>query len=356
MIGLGKHHTAIILLFLYACESNESSSSSHVSANNDVLMSENAISPYSVYPFQVCSEPIEGDSPQGNEVCAQVSIGGCVEEGMAYEEYVDCNLVRSQRPYYELPPANVASSDDPRLQDTEYMNDVNWAKDQVAACGCVCCHSSKSSGVGAARYDIDSGPIWIDSLTDRGVAEFAGWIDTSILGAFDPSDNNGFDRSITIAPTNNVDRMRAIFERELERRNYTREDLADEDPAANFLVRVENEEPEVCKEGEGISRDGTILWTGGSARYLFIQQATAKNPGNPPNRDLPEGTIWRIAVPYTAPSGMLPGLTYGQVPDMAAQTYPKSNDAPDALIEGETYKLYVLRDIASPLLNCTFTY
>ena len=69
----------------------------------------------------------------------------------------------------------------------------------------------------------------------------------------------------------------------------------------------------------------------------------AQSPGVPPNWDLPDGTLWAIAVPPTSlPMGC--GTAYGALPTTAFQRVPATG-APPALVSGETYYLYVQRDV-----------
>ena len=66
--------------------------------------------------------------------------------------------------------------------------------------------------------------------------------------------------------------------------------------------------------------------------------------------------LWRLDVTYDGtpiPSGT---LTYGVVPEDALQRRPEAGEAP-ALVEGTTYKLFVLRDFGPlRLANCSFVY
>lgn len=42
--------------------------------------------------------------------------------------------------------------------------------------------------------DVDLGVVWLDSISDPGLAMMAGLADSTALGAFPPEENNGFDR------------------------------------------------------------------------------------------------------------------------------------------------------------------
>ena len=104
----------------------------------------------------------------------------------------------------------------------------------------------------------------------------------------------------------------------------------------------------------GREADGTILWMGGEARYIYVLEADAANPGVPPNLDEPEGTLWFIDV-SSDDRALGCGMRYGEVPDRGRQRVP-ADGAPPTLEPGETYYRYVLRDIALPITRCLFTY
>ena len=102
-----------------------------------------------------------------------------------------------------------------------------------------------------------------------------------------------------------------------------------------------------------MAADGTITWAGGDARYVYVLEADANPPGVPPNLDLPEGTVWRLDVDWTA-DPVASGLTYGDTLPDTWQRWPEDGSAPE-LMAGETYYLYVLADIYLPLTRCLFT-
>jgi len=114
-------------------------------------------------------------------------------------------------------------------------------------------------------------------------------------------------------------------------------------------------QPTACAEGEKVAADNTITWTGGGARYVYVLEQGARNPGVPPNLDLPTGTIWRLDVAPDAKSVKTGALRYGDLPTGTSQAFP-SNGAPSPLETGKTYYLYVLADIAQPITRCTFVY
>jgi len=110
--------------------------------------------------------------------------------------------------------------------------------------------------------------------------------------------------------------------------------------------------PEACGVGEGVDSYGNLVWNGGDARYLYVMSADADNPGLPPNLDLPVGTVWRADVLYDV-AAFPSGVAYGVLPAGALQRYPESG-APAALVSGQQYYLYVLRDVVLTLARCLF--
>lgn len=308
-------------------------------------------------PFeQVCVDPIEGEpagaGPDG-QVCTWEAISANTEEGRRYIDYASCEPVYTQRPYWAVDVEWETADDDPRLTDEAFQEELAWVTSQVEAAACVCCHSTEIAPDGPSMWYLEAGPIWTDSFTDNGAAMMAGWIDSTSFGAFDPADNNGFDRRTTGVATTDISRMQAFWEADLARRGLSRADFAEAEPFGGPLYDQLTYEPSACENGEGISASGEITWSGGDARYVYVMTPDSDNPGVPPNLDLPGGTLWRLDVDWTS-EPVSSGIAYGAVPDGAAQAFPSSG-APPALTPGETYYLYVLRDIYQPLTRCLFT-
>ncbi len=306
-------------------------------------------------PFRECKSPLPGDAAgqgPGGAVCTNVAISGATEAGKSFAAYAACDVVRTQRPYWSAPPARVPSVTDPRLSDTAYLEDLAWVKDQIASSGCVCCHDSRV--VASAQWDIHRGPLWLDSLSDTGLALFTGLADSSVLGAYPAHDNNGFDRTTTGIPTNDTPRMQAILFRELERRGISREQAAAVPPFGGPIYTNQVTPPGICTAGEGVASDGRVLWKGGGARYVYVMEESAKNPGVPPNLDLPSGTIWRHDVLASA-DAVVSGIAYGTTPPGTFQAVPDQQRAP-LLRAGAKYHFTVLKDVGVPIANCVFTY
>jgi hypothetical protein len=309
-------------------------------------------------PFeQICVPPIEGEplgsGPDG-EVCTWQAISGVTEEGRYFADYADCGAVLTQRPYWPAPAPTDTLPDDPRLSDSSWLAEYDWVTSQVEASACVCCHSAaEAPEAGPSGWYLEAGPIWTDSFDDDGMAMMAGWVDSSVFGAFPPEDNNGFSRDLTGTATTDPDRMLAFFEGELARRGLAREDFAETPPFGGPLYDQLEYVPEACSAGQGIAADGTITWAGGDARYVYLLEPEASPPGVPPNLDLPDGTLWRLDVDWTA-GPIQSGLAYGDAPANTYQRWPETGSAP-ALVSGQTYYLYVLADIYLPLTRCLFT-
>ena len=297
-----------------------------------------------VQPYESC-EPETG-------VCTNVAISGCTVPGERFEDYADCEVVRTQRPYWvsRVPETDPA---DPRLDDAAFMTELAWVTAEIGACGCTCCHAT-GSGTPATKFDIDAPGIRIDQLSDRGVAIFSGAISSEILGAYPAGENNGFDRSRTGPPTTDPERMAAFFAAELERRGVTDEELAEAPPFGGSLAGRITDPAEPCEEGLGVDRRGRVRWGETGARYVYVTEPGDVNPGVPPNLDTPPGTLWRLDVAPTS-RPLESGLRYGDTPEGTAQRVPASG-APPELVEGRTYRLYASEDVLQTITNCTFVF
>jgi hypothetical protein len=307
-------------------------------------------------PYQVCKDPLPGEPPgqgEGGKVCTWTLISGCTEAGRHFEDYASCDDVRTQRPYYPTPPAGSTDPGDPRLKDQAYMAEVNWARTQVEASACVCCHAKKLAPEGPGQWFTDGDGIWIDTVANSGVAMMAGLADSYALGAYPAKDNNGFDRTTLGLPTTDIPRMQKFLLAEWARRGFTPEQGADYPAFGGPLVDQRTFTPQACGAGEGVDKNGNLSWTGGGARYLYVLPSGAANPGVPPNQDEPSGTIWLVDVP-TKSAPFASGVPFGAVNGALKQRIPATG-APAPLTAGQTYYLYVLADIGLPLARCLFT-
>jgi hypothetical protein len=308
-------------------------------------------------PFQHCQAARPEDAKEGAapQVCTNVAISGCTEPGKAFADYASCDVVRTQRPFWPRPPAAEPRADDPRLQDAAFMRELGWMTEQVEACGCVCCHDSKVVGGQAGQWDIQRGPIWLDTLSDGGLALFAGLADSSVLGAYPREGNFGFDRTATGLPTTDTERLKAFLAAELERRDISEAEARAVPPFGGPIYENRVREPDACaSSGSGIDPQLGVHFPGGPARYVYLLEAGSENPGVPPNLDKPDGTLWRLDVLASA-APLPPGFSYGQTPPGSFQMLPEQGAAP-ALERGTTYQLAVLKDVGVPLANCLFTF
>lgn len=307
-------------------------------------------------PYLDCRPPRAGDatSDPSGEVCTHVSIAGCTEEGKYFPDYASCDVVRTQRPFWRAPPANEPQANDPRLGDAAFMGELAWVTSQIGAAGCACCHDSRVTAGMAAQWDISKGPIWLDTLSDTGLALFAGLADSSVLGAYPAEENHGFDRTRTGIPTTDTARMKAFTLAELARRGISEDQARTVPPFGGPIYENAVRAPVSCGVGEGVGLDGTVTWRGGKARYVYVLAEGSSNPGVPPNLDLPSGTLFRLDVLASA-DGVESGITYGTTPPGTFQAAPDMARAP-ALQIGTRYQLTVLLDVGVPLANCIFTY
>ncbi len=308
-----------------------------------------------IQPTLECRDPIAGEEPgdgPDGQICTWQLISAATEEGRRYADYADCNVVYTQRPYYSV--AGNDETDDPRMDDPDYVAEADWVREQVEATACACCHSDVAP-MGTSNWTIDSPGNWVGTFDDTGLAFSAGWIDSSSFGEFAPEDNNGFDRTYGIPSTDPL-RMRDFFLGELEHRGLVEDDFADEPAFGGPLYTQLVYEPAACEKGERVDRDGSIHWDGGGARYIYVLESGSGNPTVPPNLDLPEGTLWRVDVPWDEADVMFSGeVDYGDAPAIAAQSFPVSDSAP-GLTPGQDYYLYVSADVGIPLTRCLFTY
>ncbi|MFT3924110.1 MAG: hypothetical protein QM778_16360 [Myxococcales bacterium] len=308
-------------------------------------------------PYEDCRDPLPNDtgsSPDG-KVCTQVLINGCTEPGKHFADYASCDVVRTQRPFWQRPPTKEPDPNDPRLSDAAFMGELAWVTQQIEACGCSCCHDSRTFDGKFGQWDINRGPIWLDTLSDSGLALFAGLADSSALGAFPPERNHGFDRTATGIPTTDTARMQAFVKQELARRGISEEQARAVTPFGGPIYTFTSATPPACKPGEDITSGGTVRWLGGGrARYVYVLEAGTKNPGVPPNADIPQGTLWRLDVLPNQPA-LTSGIRYGQTPEGTFQTTPEASPAP-ALEKGKKYHLVVLDDPGLALAACEFTF
>ena len=137
-------------------------------------------------PSLACVDPKPGEAAgksDGGKVCTWEMISGATEEGRRFEDYASCDRVRTQRPYYAVGVRPEAGQADPRMDDPAYAAEVAWIKSQVQATACVCCHSTRAPE-GSSNWFVESGPNFINSFNNRGLAMGAGWVDTVGFGAY----------------------------------------------------------------------------------------------------------------------------------------------------------------------------
>jgi hypothetical protein len=168
------------------------------------------------------------------------------------------------------------------------------------------------------------------------------------------SGTSGFDRDRTGIPSTDSERMKTFLLAELARRGISEDEARAVPPFGGPIYANRVAEPKPCVAGEGVTREGAIVWNGGDARYVYVMREESDNPGVPPNLDLPEGTLFRLDVLASA-APITSGVAYGTTPAGSFQAYPEDARA-STLEEGTRYHLYVLKDVGLPLANCVFTF
>lgn len=340
---------------LPACADADGSAAQDVTYRDDVTLvtdAADALPHVFIPPFVDCREPLDdvpGQGPDG-KVCSNVAISGCTEEGRYYPDYASCDVVLTQRPYAPLPPLTQPTpADDPRLDDADFMGELAWAKTQVEASACTCCHDSRH--LPSSQWDVATEPIWLDSLSDTGLALFSGYGNSSTLGAFPAEDNFGFDRSYTGIPSTDGERMRALMLREMERRGISVEEAKAVPPFGGPIYANSIAKPTRCTAAEGVDSDGVVHFPD-DARYVYVLKNNTKNPGVPPNLDLPDGTLWRLDVLPNA-EALREGFRYGETPPGSYQHTPAASPAP-RLYFATTYHFVVIKYVGLTAVNCTF--
>ena len=347
------------MLSLVACSDAPSTSSSgarsirYRSDVTPVMRVADAKPGVSIPPFLDCRSPLDASTAAESEVCTHVAISGATEPDKAFEKYASCDVVRTQRPYWPAPPAKTPEPSDPRLDDAAFAAEIAWGKSQVAASGCVCCHDQHIAPRGASQWDIRVAGNWLDTVSDAGLALFAGLADSSVLGAYLASDNHGFDRTSVGLPSTDPDRMRKLVLAELQNRGVS-EELARAVPPFGGPIYENSVRPPVACAGQGIDPEGRVVYGSGKARYVYVLEAGSKNPGVPPNLDRPDGTLWRLDV-LASSEALESGFYYATTPDGSFQDLPAASPAPP-LQPGKTYHLTALRDVGVSIANCLFVF
>ncbi len=314
-----------------------------------------------IQPTRSCRPPKMGE-PSGKsangQVCTYNGMHGATEEGRLFTDYASCDVTFTQRAYYPSPPSEFVNTADLRRSDNVYLAEEAWVKSQVRSQSCVCCHSN-ASPKGAVIFDVDREGSLANQMTLSGLAQGAGWKDSTALGAWPAEQNNGFQKSepsardLSIFMSTNPQRMRRFFESELAFRKATREQVdALSDPILP-LTEALNFRPQACAAAEGVSADGIVTWLPGRARYVYVLEATSTNPSVPPNLDLPQGTLWRIDLPPEGNPVASGTVRFGEVPNGMTQVFPR-NAAPQPLQKGKTYFLAAFADVIVPLSRCLF--
>ncbi len=151
--------------------------------------------------------------PSGNAVEDEdnaIKNGTCAVEGTLFTDSFSCAKVEGPCPG-ETGEASAKVAEDPaRLADP----DVDWARAQLGACSCSCCHHI--GAIADHQWAWDFAPVWTDSakgsvlgtLLEEAAEEYR------IAAA----SNNGFGVRELHLPTTDAARMRGFITRELERR------------------------------------------------------------------------------------------------------------------------------------------
>lgn len=126
----------------------------------------------------------------------------CLAVGERYSDEVCIAVVREQgrvaTESRNKAPVE-ASGNDPRLSDPEYL----WVNGEIDRCVCRCCHTSGLGGAGVHAWDLNFGPVWVDSASMWSLSVLGGWTE---------------EEEQTL-PTSDLERLRAWIEGERVRRD-----------------------------------------------------------------------------------------------------------------------------------------
>lgn len=130
----------LLVLAFSGCVEDKSTSKDELVLRGDVtaIRSTNeARSGVFIPPYLDCRDPVAGETATRDDgkVCTHVSIAGATEPGRSFADYADCEVVRTQRPFWSRPPHAVPSEDDPRLQDDAFMQELAWVTEEIQATG-----------------------------------------------------------------------------------------------------------------------------------------------------------------------------------------------------------------------------
>ena len=328
-------------------------------ANDELVVLQNAFTrPERVCLTPAASEPA-GHSANG-QVCLWQGIHGATEVGRSFRKDANCEKSRSGRPYYAKAADPRYQQPDARRSDPAYLAEEAWVRAQINAASCVCCHSAASPNGEASIFDIDREGSLANQLTNRGVAQGSGLVNTIPLGGWPSDQNNGFLKSdlehpdLSVFLSTDPARMKAFWVKEQEYRGLTAANFVGVPDGLGPLSEQYYFKPAACEAGEKIAADGTITWGKGRARYVYVLPSNSRAPTVFPNLDTPEGTLWRLDVPAEGTPLISGKVRYGVVPEGTTQAVPATGVAPK-LESGKQYFLYVTADQMQPITRCLVT-
>lgn len=292
-----------------------------------------------------------------DHVCVWDAFSGNVPEGLAFTDLLTCDIAFTQGPSWFSKPARIHTSPDVLLDDPAFVAELDWVQAQIEASGCACCHAS---GVGSGHttgFDVSAPGVWTDTMTNAQLIMASGaFLDHTLFGHYEASDNQGFDRIQTLFASTDSARMKAFFEDEFDRREGSQADRDDaEDQFTALFGRLFDDVAACISPFEGIE-DGKLVWNGQPVRQIYVLPEASPTPGFTPNLDLPQDTVWALYVEPTGNPIASGTLSVGDIPTGTQQMIPADDEAP-TLVGGTTYRLYATLDImVQPQLDCTFVY
>ena len=137
--------------------------------------------------------------------------GSCAPAGESFLDSYSCDTIEGPTGDPGVPSTAKVEHNPETLGDPDY----DWVLEQAAACSCSCCHSDGAQG--QSIWNVQFSPAFTDSADDARLSALMG-ISGDNHGGLDGDENYGFERTRGSMPTQDIDRLVAFAERELERR------------------------------------------------------------------------------------------------------------------------------------------
>jgi hypothetical protein len=313
--------------------------------------------PNQVHPEEICVDAAA--SASGEAFCFLNGMLNNVPDGEKFLDHGNCLDVRTMGTVSHRVP-RFPDYCDSRLDDAEYVADVQWVTAQLETSGCTCCHNSKSGY--STVFDFGVGDAWVSTLSNNAVLLAAGLAGEGSFVTVAPEDNHGFAAAGNVFVSQDPERMRKFFLDEVDHRELGQEHIDEANAfygAVPNFADIMNEAPEPCPDGVGVDATGLIHWGElEGVRFVNIMQGDGLNPSIPP-LDAPTGTLWRLEADGPSEAMSTGTVHYADAGlEGYTQRFPRdASTAPDALVDANSYRIFATtRTSGVNHVSCEFTY